>query len=361
MGSKTEVHEENTQTQDPWAPAQPFILDTMQNAKNLFNSDAGTQYFPGSTSTPMSWDTSYALDAMRNRAIGGSPLNNAAQDQMLNTINGDYFNPSNQHYQSAMTGGLDNNSGSLYQPFTQANTSPAAGYFSSLARSDNPHLDQTFANASKNISDAVNSNFAKAGRYGSGAHQGKLTGDLGTFANDLYGGAYQADQNRRLNAANSMQQSYDTDMARRISTIGNMSNIQNQNLDRRFNAANGLNQNFQAERDRQMRATQGAGQMAANDYADYDRLMQVGGVNQAQATQDLQAEIDRFNFFENMPYNKLSQYANLAFGYGGLGGTSTYVGDKTTTQGGIAPALGALGGFASSISGFTMPSFSIPS
>lgn len=101
MGGKTETIVEKTETQDPWAPAQPYILDTLSEAKKQFNSDAGKTYFPGVTSTPMSWDTSYALDAMRNRAVNGSPLNQMAQQQAMNTINGDFYNPANDFYKHA--------------------------------------------------------------------------------------------------------------------------------------------------------------------------------------------------------------------------------------------------------------------
>lgn len=342
MGGKTETIVEKTETQDPWAPAQPYILDTLNQAKKQFNSDAGKTYFPGVTSVPMSWDTSYALDAMRNRAVNGSALNSAAQNQALNTIKGDYFNPTNDFYNAGIHGGLNNTSAGLFQPFTEQSQSQAYGYFNDVASGSNPYLDQTFNNASAKISDAVNSNFAKAGRYGSAAHQGKLSEDIGKFANDLYGGAYQQDQNRRMSAANALQGAYDTDMARRLSAVGNISNIQNQNLDRGFTAANGLNQNFQAERARQLQAMMGAGAMAANDYADYDRLMQVGSVNEAQAQRDLQADIDRFNFLEQNDFNRLSQYANMALGYGGMGGTNNL--NSYQSVGKTASAAGAISG-----------------
>lgn len=321
--TRSQSNSNSTERRDPWAPSLPFINDTMGNARNVFNSDAGTQYFPGYVSTPMSWDTSYALDAIRNRAIGGSPLNSAAQQQALNTINGDYFNPTNDFYNTGMSGGLNNNSASLYSPLIGANMSPSLGYYGQIASGQNPYLDQTYQNAARNISDTVNSNFSKAGRYGSAAHQSTLTRDLGNFANDLYGNNYQADQNRRLNAANSMQQSHDNHMNRYMNAANSISNIQDQNIQRQFASAQGLGQNFQSERARQMQAIANAGQMAANDYADYDRLMGVGRTNEEQEKRDLMAAIERFNYFENLPYNRASQFANMALGYANLGGTNT--------------------------------------
>ena len=351
MGSKTEKKTEKTETRDPWAPAQPFILDTLESAKKLYNSDAGTNYFPGSTSTPMSWDTSYALDNMRNRALSGSPLNTAAQNQMYNTIQGDFYNPANDFYKSSLDGGYNNPAADLLNPIATQNTSPAAGYYSELANSSSPYLDKTYDKASRKISDQVGSMFSKAGRYGSAAHQGKLTEDLGDFATDLYGGAYQQDQNRRLNAANAMQAGFDTDLSRRMNAANSIGNLYNQNYDRQLSAASGLDQAYQNERARQMQAMMGAGQLAANDYADYDRLLNIGQINEQQATNDLQSLINKFNFYEQNPYNRLANYANLSMGYGGLGGTFNSVGKETTTQSGVGNAMGAIGGLASNIGG----------
>ena len=351
MGGKTETTVEKVENRDPWAPAQPYILDTMRGAKQLYNSDAGKYFFPGNTSVPTSWDTAYALDAMRNRAVYGSPLNSAAQNQALNTIQGDYFNPTNDFYQSGINGGFNNNSENLFKPYTQKQTSPANDYLQDIASNTNPYLDQTFQNASKKIKDQVNANFSKAGRYGSSAHQGKLTEDISKFATDLYGGAYQADQNRRLNAANSMQSAHDSDLSRRMSAAGNIANLRNQNIDRRLSAASGLNQNFQQERARQMQAMMNAGALAANDYADYDRLLQVGTANEEQARRDLQADIDRFNYLEQNPHNRLAQYANLSFGYGNLGGTSTSNSYQAMSKT-ASPAAAITGAIKGGVSGF---------
>lgn len=346
MGSKTETKTEQVETNDPWAPAQPYILDTLREAKRQFNSDAGKTYFPGVTSVPMSWDTSYALDGIRNRAVYGNPLNQAAQNQALNTINGDYFNPTNDFYNAGTQGAFNNSADQQYQPFTQANQSQANNYYNDVASGHNPYLEQTFQNAAAGIADTVNSNFAKAGRYGSAAHQGQLTSDLAGFANDLYGGQYNQDQNRRLQAANAVQSAYDTDMARRMQAIGSMADLENQNYARQFQAAQGLDQNFQTERARQMQAMMGAGAMAANDYTDYDRLMQVGLRNEEQAQRDLQADIDRFNFLEQNDFNRLAQYANMAFGYGGLGGTRNFNGTEVRSVSGMGPAIQGFNNFA---------------
>lgn len=67
----------------------------------------------------------------------------------------------------------------------------------------------------------------------------------------------------------------------------------------------------EAERARQMAAVGAAPQMAAQDYADIQRLLSVGGAKEAQSAAALQDAINRFNFQQNLPQMKLQQFANL--------------------------------------------------
>lgn len=67
----------------------------------------------------------------------------------------------------------------------------------------------------------------------------------------------------------------------------------------------------EAERQRQMAAVGAAPAMANADYADIQRLLSVGGAKEAQSAAQLQDEMNRFNFAQNLPQAKLSQFANL--------------------------------------------------
>lgn len=67
----------------------------------------------------------------------------------------------------------------------------------------------------------------------------------------------------------------------------------------------------EAERARQMAAVGAAPQMAAQDYADIQRLLSVGGAKEAQSAAQLQDAMNRYNFEQNLPQMKLSQFANL--------------------------------------------------
>ena len=64
----------------------------------------------------------------------------------------------------------------------------------------NPYLDSMYDQAAGKVANSVNTNFAQAGRYGSGAHAGALAEGLGNMATDMYGGAYAQDQANQLSA-----------------------------------------------------------------------------------------------------------------------------------------------------------------
>lgn len=70
----------------------------------------------------------------------------------------------------------------------------------------------------------------------------------------------------------------------------------------------------EAERARQMAATYNAPTMANADYYDINQLLKTGQISEGFDAAKLQDAINRFNFEQNLPYQKLSQYAGLISG-----------------------------------------------
>ena len=66
--------------------------------------------------------------------------------------------------------------------------------------------------------------------------------------------------------------------------------------------------NYANERSMQNQAAQYAPTMANADYYDIDRLAGVGKTAEDYSKTALQSDIDRFNFQQNLPYQKLNQY-----------------------------------------------------
>lgn len=102
-------------------------------------------------------------------------------------------------------------------------------------------------------------------------------------------------------------------------------------------------QNYAAERGRQEQAAAGAPQMAQADYGDIGQLYNVGQSREDYSKTALQSDIDRFNFEQNLPYQKLSTFLSSVYG-APQGAVST-----TTQSGGkiICTAMNYAYGFGS--------------
>jgi len=103
-------------------------------------------------------------------------------------------------------------------------------------------------------------------------------------------------------------------------------------------------QNYGAERGMQNQAAMNAPALAQADYADISQLANIGKTAEDYQKTALQAELDRFNFEQNKPYQKLSSYLGAAYG-APMGNVST-----TTQSGGgkiVCTAMNAEYGFGS--------------
>ena len=139
---------------------------------------------------------------------------------------------------------------------------------------DNPYFNQAMAGAAKgattNYNDAIKaaqSNASMSGRYGSNVSadiQNRAAQTLGTTLANKYGDLAYA--------------------------------------------------NYAGERGMQNQAAQNAPALANADYADIQQLMNVGKTQEDYQKTALQADIDRFNFEQNKPYQKLSSYLGAAYG-----------------------------------------------
>lgn len=207
---------------------KPYVEYGLGEAKRLYQGTTPS-FFPGQTYVSPSEATTRALGLAEQRALAGSPLTQAAQQQTLATIQGQGVNP-------FLAGALE-----------QANRLSGEQY-------------------TRNIQN-LQSQASSAGRYGSAA-MGQQAGQ----AQDIFARAL-AEQGGQL-----------------------------------------AYQSAEAERQRQMEATRNAPAMAAQDYADIQRLLTVGGAREQQSAAELQDAINRYNFEQNLPAMKLQQYAGLIYG-----------------------------------------------
>lgn len=156
-----------------------------------------------------------------------------------------------------------------------------------------PYKDQVFQNVQQKVMPSVNSQFMGSGRYGSDLHADTAT--------------------RALTEAYSPYAS----------------------------------QQYQQGLDRMQQAGQNAFNYAANDYTDLAALESIGQQKQGLGQQELNDAVNRWNYYQQLPYNKLGQFLNNIGGnYGG-----TVVG-KTPTPGlGQQLLGGGIGLLGSALSG----------
>lgn len=140
-----------------------------------------------------------------------------------------------------------------------------------ISGQSNPYLDASVTKAMDQTRGQVNSQFGGS-NYGTTAHQETLTNALGGVANDMYSGAYDADQNRRLSAINSAP------------TFGNQA------------------------------------------YQDAAQLMNAGQILQDQNQQNLDWGYQQYQDAQNDPYKKLAAMSGV-FG-SNLGSSSTTTSDS---------------------------------
>lgn len=111
--------------------------------------------FPAAPVTPFSPETEQALRMATERAVGGSPVNRAAQDYATTTLGGEFMG-------------------------------------------SNPWLDAAFNKAAGAVTNQVQSNFGLSGRNPRGVDAAGFAGDLyNNLATDIYGGDYQAERARQ--------------------------------------------------------------------------------------------------------------------------------------------------------------------
>lgn len=183
----------------------------------------------------------------------------------------DYVSPS-QATQSALS--ADINRATAGNPLLPAAQQQQQDVISGKYLNSNPYFNQALGGAAQaataqyqQATNSVNSNASQAGRYGSNA------------------------QNQLTNIANN--------------TLANT--LANKYGDLAY-------QNYANERGMQNAAAVGAPALANADYNDINQLMKAGQAQEGYQQTALNADINRFNYNQNLPYSKLSTYLGSVYG-----------------------------------------------
>jgi hypothetical protein len=153
MDSGGDTQQSSSQN-DPWKPAQPYIKDYLGQAKGQFNKPF--QFNDGDQIAPFSPEQQLGLSMTTNRAINGSPVMNAAQQNAYGTLNGSFMSPDS-----------------------------------------NPWLQANVGQAMDDVTGRINSQFNN-NNFGGTAHQETLGRNLGEVGSNMYGANYDAERSRQM-------------------------------------------------------------------------------------------------------------------------------------------------------------------
>lgn len=275
---------------------RPYVTFGLDEAKRLYSAGP-MEYYPGQTYVGPSQQTQAGMEMAQQRALAGSPLVSGAQ----NVVGG---------LQTAMNPAL----GAYGDIYGRAGYNPAMGMTAQTAQGaylgGNPFFQGAFQPAARAAQDVfeqniqnISSQASQAGRYGSGAMgqlQDRASGQFAQALTDVAGQlAYQ---------------NYGAERGLQEAAIQNLGGLTNQALQTQLAAAGGLGQTAASDYARQLQAAAMSPELAAQDYADIQRLIDLGQMEEGYQELALADAMNRFNFQQAAPYSALQSYLSAAYG-----------------------------------------------
>jgi hypothetical protein len=299
-GSSGNDTTKQTTKSEPWGPQTPYLKYGMDEATRLYQS-AGPQYYPGSTVAGFSPTQQQAQQLGTQRALGGNIQMKNAQQYSNDVVNGQYRGDSNSQAfaNASMSGAYGGDAG-------------ARGYVNDVMSgkylNSDPYSDNVFQNIQSKVMPSVNSQFMGSGRYGSNLQTDTATRALTESYAPYASQQYQSGLDRMGQAAGMSDAMYNNAYGRMAAGAQMSNDMFNQDMSNR-QWASGM-----------------APTWAANDWTDINALSNIGGQQQQLGQQELQDAVNRWDWYQQLPYNKLGQFQNNIGGnYGGttVGKTST--------------------------------------
>lgn len=357
------------QTSKPWGPAQPYALDALGQAQNLY-ANYRPQAYPGSTVADLSPQTQAALQAMWDRASTGSPLTSQAQNLTSQVLAGGGGVPQQAFdFLSGMTGGGYTNPATGFALGDIASSwqdNPALRFMTQEASGANvgrnPYLDETYNRAAgaltrnwNNIqAPTIDAGVDLHGRVGSrsqaGAYDDSLYGlgnAMAGLGNQIYGGAYTTDRANQMTGMADLASTYANQQAAQRAATGAYGGMFNQDIANRMATAQSLGNLGISDTAQRLGAASGAPALAESDYTDIMKMLATGGALDARSQQQLQGLIDSWNQQQQTPYTALQNYASTISPF--------MFSNQTTSQpagsnvAGLIGGLSGLGSFATGL------------
>jgi hypothetical protein len=295
MGGMSGGGQQTTRTElDP--SVRPFVEYGLREAQNLYQQGP-MEFYPGQTFVGPSQMTQQGMQMAQQRALQGSPLVQGAQ-QTVGAL------------QTAMNPAL----GAFGDIYGRAGFNPAMGLTGQTASGaylgGNPFFQGAFQPAARAAQDVfeqgiqgISSQASRAGRYGSGAMGQLQDRASGQFAQSLSDTAGQL-----------AFQNYGQERGLQEQAIQSLGGLSNQALQTQLAAAGGLGQTAASDYARQLQAASMAPGMASQDYADIQRLIDLGQMQEGYQQMALGDAMGRFNFEQQAPMASLQSYLSAIYG-----------------------------------------------
>jgi hypothetical protein len=228
----------------PWAPAQPYILGSLQAVDSTFKQNQPA----------LQGAASNFYDAYDRSAPGAETGINLAQGRTNATLSGQFAgqNPGRSAYEAAMRGRSTND----YMGAVGRNPAidglnqfadggfvgqgMGADYFRRATSGEfvnnNPYLQQNIDYAISDAANPVNSLFASAGRFGGSAHQGTMAREAGRVSSQMRMEDLATERNRQQQAAGALDGLERSDRGMQMAAIGQQGEFSNADQQARLQA-----------------------------------------------------------------------------------------------------------------------------
>jgi hypothetical protein len=210
---------------------------------------------------------------------------------------------------------------------TQAGQGGAADqYLTGTARGDylqsNPYIESMVSKSADDIATQTNNMFASGGRYGSVANQGALADSVAASGNQLRNANYQAERDRQLGAANSLESAQQGRIGLQGNALTGAAGLENTGFQNMLGMIS------------QLPTIQG------NKTYDADKQLAIGSGIDARTQDALNKAIQQWSQGDMEDWARLGGLITAGMGSAGSYGTQT---GTTTTPGNSMGILGLLG------------------
>ena len=303
---------------------KPYMKFGLEEAKRLYGAMPNV---PETLAVSPSAATLQAMSAAEQRALAGSPLTGQAKNVLAQQMG--YTSPYAGKIEAMGMGAYDPSSGFYRsmmesQPESEAarlTRSTAGGAYLSGA---SPYLQGALSQANRLAGESFTESMkdlqakaAAAGRYGSGAMAQQTARSQDVLARAL------AEQNQQAFLAN-----YQAERQAQEQAMGRLGGLEQQAIANRFAGAGGLTAGEQAnlrtrlgalgaaqditsaDLARQAQAAQLAPSLAAQDYADIQKLLQVGQGRESYEQQAIEGRLKA----QDIPLDRLRRTTNIFYG-----------------------------------------------